>query len=68
MRGTFEKALSKTDPLLETAAETSLEESEKCRRNNKVDSTAVTCEKIVSVVSNGHLFCIPKKQEFREYS
>lgn len=56
MRGTFEKALSKTDTLLEKAVGTSLEESEKCRRNNKVDSTAVTCEKIVSVVSNGHLF------------
>lgn len=56
MRRTFEKALSKTDPLLEKAEETSLEESEKCRRNNKVDRTAVTCDKILSVVSNGHLF------------
>lgn len=56
MRGTFEKTLSKTDPLLEKAVETSLEESEKCRRNNKVDRTAMTCEKILNVVSNGHLF------------
>lgn len=56
MRGTFENSLSKTVPLLGKAVETSLEESENCRRNNKVDRTAVTCEKVLHVVPNGHLF------------